>query len=462
MNKLSNLYTSAHGYEANFIYYLYLYTFPLLVFFTYLNYAHGSSESAVINAGILIILTFCMYCSRRGIYKKLAKHLVVFSLFLLHVTALVYGSYANSAFFFFFLFPLVALFLLHKKTAFIWIGLLLGVILSVSVLLKLSIIYANYHSDVLLALIIVLAFETYILNYTQFVLLRYKADLERFNTSLKTTNALVDKYFLILRTDKEGKLIHVNDAHLSFTGYSYQYLVGSYFTGFCKRENEQCLDTELFNSLLKDKHFEGLVECRKKDGTPYWADTHIVMENDEDNEHIGFLIFQQDVTQRVKLEEASVKDTLTQINNRMYFDKVANQRLSEYDRYETVSALIICDIDNFKEINDRYGHLMGDEILKIIAKLLKAQLRESDTLARWGGEEFAVLLPKSDIAKAVYVAQKMCEILNAYEFDLRENITASFGVTVTKENDTQMTWFKRADDALYRAKESGKNRVYSL
>lgn len=462
MNKLYSIYKSAHGYEANFIYYLYLLVLPLLLFFTYLHYANGSSDSALINSAILMMLTFSMYCSRKGIRKTLAKHLIVFSLFLLHITALVYGSYANSAFFFFFLFPIVALFLLNQRIAFIWIGLLLVTILSTVLILRFSAIYPGYNPDVLLALIVALAFETYIVNYSQLVMFRYKEDLERFNTSLMTTNQLVDKYFLISRTNKEGKIIHVNDAYLSLTGYSHTYLLTSYFMDFCKTEGDKCLSPELFDSLLKDKHFDGLVECTKKDGTHYWVDTHIVMEYDENDVHIGFLIFQQDVTQKVKLEKVSITDTLTQINNRMYFDEVAHQRLSEYYRYETVSTLIICDIDDFKKINDKYGHLVGDEVLKIVAKLLKEQLRESDTLARWGGEEFAILLPKSDIAKAVYVAQKMCEIISAYEFDLTENITASFGITTTKINDTQITWFKRADDALYKSKQSGKNRVYSL
>lgn len=462
MNKLYSLYKSAHGYEENFVYYLYLLMLPLLLFFTYLKYEDGSSTAVSINVSVLTLLTFSMYCSHKGVHKSLAKFLILFSLLILHLTALVYGSYENSAFFFFFLFPLVALFLFNQKSAFIWIGLLLIMILSTVILVKSSIIYVDYHPDVLLVLLVVLAFETYIVNYSHIVMLRYKEDLERFNTSLMTTNQLVNKYFLISRTDKEGKIIHVNDAFLSLSGYSNRYLLGSCFTELCKTKGAKCLSPELFNSLLSDKSFDGLVECNKKDGTYYWADTHIVMEYDKNNKHTGFLIFQQDVTQRVKLEEASITDTLTKLNNRMYFDEVACQRLSEYTRYETVSSLIICDIDNFKEINDKYGHLMGDEILKIVAKLLKEQLRGSDTLARWGGEEFAILIPTSDIAKAFFVAQKMCDIISAYEFDLRENITLSFGVTVTKENDTQMTWFKRADDALYKAKKSGKNRVYSL
>jgi diguanylate cyclase (GGDEF)-like protein len=211
----------------------------------------------------------------------------------------------------------------------------------------------------------------------------------------------------------------------------------------------------------KQGEYDGVLECKKSDGSSYWADTHVVVEYDN-NVKTGYLIFQQDVTQKVALEKASITDTLTQVNNRMRFDEISQQRLEEFSRYENISSLIICDIDDFKLINDKYGHSKGDEVLKAFAKVLKHNVRFTDTLARWGGEEFVVLLPQADIPHAVAAAEKMRSAIQKYDFGCDERITASFGVAMTQNDDTQTRWFNRADRALYLAKQSGKNSVNYL
>jgi diguanylate cyclase (GGDEF)-like protein len=144
----------------------------------------------------------------------------------------------------------------------------------------------------------------------------------------------------------------------------------------------------------------------------------------------------------------------------MRFDEISQQRLEEFSRYDRISSLIICDIDDFKLINDKYGHSKGDEVLKAFAKVLKQNVRFTDTLARWGGEEFVILLPQADIAHAVAAARKIRSAIEKHDFDCDERITASFGVSITQKDDTQTDWFNRADKALYLAKESGKNSVY--
>ena len=119
----------------------------------------------------------------------------------------------------------------------------------------------------------------------------------------------------------------------------------------------------------------------------------------------------------------------------------------------------MCDIDHFKSVNDRYGHLVGDEILKEVVDEIKSSIRDSDILARWGGEEFIILLPNTSEKNAIIVANKIVRKIENRKFKVVGNITMSCGVSEVTPNDTLNVWFKRVDDALYKAKDRGRNRV---
>ena len=126
-------------------------------------------------------------------------------------------------------------------------------------------------------------------------------------------------------------------------------------------------------------------------------------------------------------------------------------------------SLIILDIDFFKKVNDTYGHLIGDEILKFLVKNIKLKLRDSDVLSRFGGEEFIILLSRTDIDGAKIVAQSIKEYIQSINYVDEEhsiNITISIGVTQSNKDDIHMrSIVQRADEALYKAKENGRNRI---
>jgi diguanylate cyclase (GGDEF)-like protein len=117
------------------------------------------------------------------------------------------------------------------------------------------------------------------------------------------------------------------------------------------------------------------------------------------------------------------------------------------------------DIDHFKAINDTYGHSVGDYVLQTLAQIAKENLREIDYLVRWGGEEFIIIAPETDLGRAKALAERIRTAIGNYRFDQTGKITISFGVTEFKENDTEDTFIRRADDAMYKAKEKGRNRV---
>jgi diguanylate cyclase len=164
----------------------------------------------------------------------------------------------------------------------------------------------------------------------------------------------------------------------------------------------------------------------------------------------------------VDLRTAVRIDGLTQVANRAYFDEKLMEVISVHKRYGDPFALMMIDIDHFKTANDTYGHQAGDRILKGVAMKLKASIRGSDLLARFGGDEFAIILLKSEIAAATDVAWKLNKEVQASRFildDVSLSVTLSIGVAEVHADDTGETLLKRADAALYRTKTGGRNGV---
>lgn len=160
-----------------------------------------------------------------------------------------------------------------------------------------------------------------------------------------------------------------------------------------------------------------------------------------------------------KLKHLATIDSLTSIYNRRKFNEVLSYELRRDERYPGGLSLVICDLDNFKRINDTYGHNTGDEVLKSFASMVKDLIRNSDTFARWGGEEFVLLLPETGFETAMQIAEKIRQETENFLFSDTCTITASFGVTQFLEGDTETALINRADEALYKAKTNGRNRL---
>jgi diguanylate cyclase (GGDEF)-like protein len=152
-------------------------------------------------------------------------------------------------------------------------------------------------------------------------------------------------------------------------------------------------------------------------------------------------------------------DPLTGLYNRLKFDEALASELSRAKRYGTPLALILYDVDHFKRINDTYGHQVGDNALVQLSQIVSMQIRTTDLLARWGGEEFVILAPGSDGEMARQAADKLAAAIERTTFDGVGTITCSFGITQHTDGDSADTLIARADLALYRAKTSGRNRV---
>jgi len=160
-----------------------------------------------------------------------------------------------------------------------------------------------------------------------------------------------------------------------------------------------------------------------------------------------------------RIREVSLTDPLTGLKNRRYLDSVMEKAMSHSDRYLETLSLITIDIDFFKRVNDKYGHPVGDEVLVQTANVIGECIRKADVLVRLGGEEFEILLPKTDILGAAEAAEKIRKRIEEKEHPQAGRITASFGVAERAPGESFSAFYRRADHALYRAKQTGRNRV---
>jgi len=168
-----------------------------------------------------------------------------------------------------------------------------------------------------------------------------------------------------------------------------------------------------------------------------------------------------DIAERLLIEKdyLATTDPLTGINNRLRFADVLAEEAERKRRNKQPMALIMFDIDHFKSINDAYGHNVGDEVLKTLAHLVSGEVRATDFFARWGGEEFVLLLRDDDCDAAVAGAEKLRNRIANEDFPAIGKVTCSFGVTAWVQDDTETSLIARADKALYESKKAGRNRV---
>lgn len=170
-----------------------------------------------------------------------------------------------------------------------------------------------------------------------------------------------------------------------------------------------------------------------------------------------------DITMQKKAEEAlekiAMKDELTGLYNRYFLDTIMNEEIERSERYEVPLAVVLLDLDNFKKINDTWGHPVGDTVLKLTADTLIKNLRISDYVIRIGGEEILMLMPNTSLNNATAVAEKLRKEIELLIHPVIGKYTASFGVAERRKGETYREIYKRVDEALYEAKETGRNKV---
>lgn len=163
-----------------------------------------------------------------------------------------------------------------------------------------------------------------------------------------------------------------------------------------------------------------------------------------------------------KIEHLALTDTLTGIPNRRNITNLMAKEVSRSQRNGSNFSLVMCDIDFFKKVNDTFGHDTGDYVLKQVSSIIQQHLRQQDVVARWGGEEFLLMLPETSLDDAVRVAEKLRETIESFSMEFGGhsfNVTMTFGVSIYENSLGLEKSIKKADDALYEGKQTGRNKV---
>lgn len=268
---------------------------------------------------------------------------------------------------------------------------------------------------------------------------------------------------IIVVTDGRN-IVYVNNAFLDYLHYrsieAFKHDYECICNKFESSETERYLQPEMdgvrwTEFILANPHIEHKAKMTV-DGISAVFSVHVKKLSYEEGER--YVVVFTDVTQ---LNRLATLDQLTQVPNRFEFDKVLAHALSVAQRYEKVFSILLLDIDYFKKINDTYGHLVGDEVLKSFSTLLKQQIRDSDVVARWGGEEFMVLLPNTTLDSARKMAESLRQRVEIHPFSEGMKVTCSIGVAQYMSGDKEDSLLKRVDEQLYKAKDNGRNQVVS-
>ena len=267
---------------------------------------------------------------------------------------------------------------------------------------------------------------------------------------IKYSNDKFKSMMLIAHTSQYNEESHHNMLNLFME-------TDSYLHGGLLKENES------FAHLYKNtKATDRKVLILNENFEPK-AYSIVIQKLEENGDYLVTLSDISEMQEEFKeVENKAYIDGLTGVYNRNKFNELFTKELERVKRYKEPLSIAIIDIDHFKKFNDTFGHLVGDEVLVSMAQTVNKSTRETDIFARWGGEEFVIMFINTPSTKAKEAAEHIKDKIEANEHPTAGKITASFGITEYKDGDNLETVFKRCDDALYRAKENGRNRVECL
>lgn len=267
-------------------------------------------------------------------------------------------------------------------------------------------------------------------------------------------------------TDKSGRITYVNAAYCLHSGYTRDEVIGKNSNILKSGMYDREFYRELWTTILNGNVYRNTIMNRKKNGDLYFEKKTISPLKDKRGTIVGFVSTGKDVTEEEMLhqeiERIATIDQLTGIFNRHKFEELFALEGERSRRFSHPLSLILIDIDHFKTVNDTYGHDVGDKVLVQLVDSVRENIRKIDIFARWGGEEFLILCPSTDIKDAQAVAEKLRDAVESAFFPTAGKVTISLGLSSFNLEESFSELFKRADQGLYYAKEHGRNQVVAL
>lgn len=288
-------------------------------------------------------------------------------------------------------------------------------------------------------------------------------------------NLLDNLYDGVYFVDVNRKITYWNSSANRISGYSGEEMVGHFcFNNILNHvdQNGKCLCTDgcpLQRTITDGSPQENMVFLRHKDGHRVPVNVRTSPIRNRDGEITGAVEvfsdhteYQHTVTRMNQLEVEVHRDALTGLFNRAYLEKQLVSSINDFEYFNIPFGLLFLDIDHFKNVNDTYGHATGDEVLKMLSHTLKHNLRDSDIVARWGGEEFVVLIKNVDKYILVSIAEKLRNLIEKSMIKVEDkflSVTVSIGATLYRAGETDQSILSRADQALYNSKRTGRNKL---
>ncbi len=295
--------------------------------------------------------------------------------------------------------------------------------------------------------------ENHVKSYT----LQKKLD-EQFEKNMHLVQ-IVDKYVSFVKVNKKGIIQEISSDLSKNIQCNPNEIVGKNINILKSGNTPESLYGELWKTISANKTFTAEIENRNFKYGTNWYQMTISSSCQEDYNFDGYIAFYKNIDDKIKFKKYSETDKLTGLANRFKLDTILNVEIMRTNRYNIPLTVILVDIDFFKQVNDTYGHQVGDITLQEFATLLSTNIRGTDFIGRWGGEEFLIICPNITRQEAYILAQNLRKKIQLYHFSVIGHKTASFGVSQYKEQTVLKQLFEQADEALYTAKANGRNRV---
>jgi diguanylate cyclase (GGDEF)-like protein/PAS domain S-box-containing protein len=346
-------------------------------------------------------------------------------------------------------------------------------------------------SAMLLTVLVSLAIGIYVQRHMTRLMRGLTDKTWQLNASLRDLDfqkQALDEHAIVSIADPQGRISYVNDQFCTVSQYAREELIGRDHRIVNSGLNPPGLFVDMWRTIASGATWQGELCNRRKDGSLYWVSTTILPFLDAAGRPEHYVSVRTDITS-IKMAEAMLEsnqerleelvaqrtaelaereaafqrlsetDMLTGVANRRKFDETLLVETSRAQRHGLSLMLVMLDIDHFKKLNDTYGHQVGDSVLTEFAQLLASNIRAHDFLARWGGEEFAVLAILSEGEDPRQFADKLRALIAANDFSVVGHITASLGLSLYRPEEDIDALLSRADKALYAAKANGRNRV---
>lgn len=267
----------------------------------------------------------------------------------------------------------------------------------------------------------------------------------------------------IFLTDVHSNIIFANQAVSEITGYSVEELVNRTPALLHSGHHDEAFYANLHGAIASGQPFAATFVNRRRDGSTYHAEQMISPITDEKGRITHYVSVSKDISERVRkehsLREAATRDRLTGLHNRSYVESRLQEACLQAKQHQMPLTVLMCDVDHFKQINDRYGHLTGDRVLRRIARILRQGARASDVIGRWGGEEFLIVLEDCNEQNALELAERIRSRVEKSADAEVGQLTISLGIASMAPDDSVTALIARADAAMYEAKRSGRNRL---